>query len=172
MASFSDDPPEGWGTGQGNVLAEDPLSSQADPVAAARASLLEDAARASGMAPAAGIETPQPITQRGSRVPEIRQALARAATLPDAARYRSRITVGAAYRYDGKLHQAPDYIDRNWAAWDDGPAISVPDVGIVRQGQWIVIQKVLNDQGTVDYEELKVYDDQVFRSLFMVEANA
>lgn len=165
--SFSDDPPEGWGTGVGNVSV-DPVTSQLDPVAAARASLLEDAARATGgsVQPTAPTTT-VPVTRRGSRVPEIRQALARAAQHPSATRYRSRVTIGAAYQYDGKLHLAPDFIDRNWAAWEDGPAINVPEVGIVKQGQWIVIQEVLDDAGAVNFTELKVYDDHVFRSLFM-----
>jgi hypothetical protein len=167
--AFSDDPPEGWGSGEGNVLAEDPVTSQLDPVAAARASLLEDAARASGGAAPASAPTSIPV-QRGSRVPEIRQALARAAAMPDARRYRSRITVGAAYQFDGRLHVAPAWVSREWAAYEDGPAINVPEVGIVKAGQWIVSQDVLDDDGGVSYSEIKVYDDGVFRSLFMVEA--
>lgn len=171
QGAFSDDPPEGWGSGEGNVADPDPVTSQLDPVAEARRSLLEDAARAAGGgAQPVPPSTTQPVTSRGSRVPEIRQALARAAAHATV-RYRSRVTIGAAYQYDGQLHLAPDFIDRNWAAWEDGPAINVPDVGIVKKGQWIVIQRVLDDRGETDFEEIKVYDDGVFRSLFMVEHN-
>lgn len=166
-AAFSDDPPEGWGSGQGNVLTPDPVQAVLDPVAEARRSLLEDAARASGGAPAPAPTTPVAVTRRGSSAPDIRQALARAAARPNTTQYRSRVTVGSAWQYDGALHTAPDWVDRNWAAYEDGPAINVPDIGIVKKNQWIVVQQVLDDHGVVDFTELKVYDDAVFRSLFM-----
>jgi hypothetical protein len=170
-ASFSDEPPEGWGTGQGNVQVQDYASSQSlDPVAAARASLLEDAARATGGSAVHAPTTPVPVTPRGSRAPDIRMALARAAALPNSTRYRSRVTVGAAWQYDGQLHLAPDWVSREWAAYDNGPAIEVPEVGLVRKGQWIVSQDVLGDDGTVAFSEIKVYPDDVFRSLFMLES--
>jgi len=159
--TFSDDPPPGW--------VDEPASSQdLDPVAAARASLLEDAARALGgdAAPPAPA-TAVPVTRRGSRAPDIRQALARAAASSEATRYRSRVTIGAAWQYDGRLHSAPLWIDRNWLAYDEGPALSIPDVGLVRKDQWLVMQDVLNDDESVAFSELKIYDDGVFRSLFM-----
>lgn len=170
QGAFSDDPPEGWGTGQGNVAAPDPVTSQLDPVAAARQSLLEDAARARG----GNAPPPEPTTavaapRAGNRAPDIRRALALAAALPNTTKWRSRVTIGAAWQYDGRLHLAPDWVDRNWAAWDDGPAIEVPDVGLVRKGQWIVVQQVENEDGTLAHEDLKVYDDTTFRSLFMAD---
>lgn len=170
---FSDDPPEGWGAGDGNVLSPDPVTSQLSPEAlGARQSLLEDAARASTTAKGGDV-SPRPggsvsVAARAATAPDIRQALARAAAAPEARRYRSRISVSAAYQYDGRLHQAPEWVDRNWAAYDHGPAIDVPDVGTVRMGQWIVLQNVLDDDGGIGLQDIKVYDDGVFRSLFMV----
>ena len=140
-------------------------------MASARASLRADAARALGGEATPPPTTSVPVTSRGSRAPDIRQALARAAASPNATKYRSRVTIGAAYQYDGRLHQAPDWVDRNWAAYDEGPAINVPDIGIVRAGQWIVTQEVLDDEGRVSFTELKVYDDGVFKSLFMVNTD-
>lgn len=160
--TFSDEPPPDW---------VEPVTSPqvSDPVAAARASLQADAARALGGETAQAPTATVPVQRKGSGAPDIRQALARAAASRNNTRYRSRITVGMAYQYDGKLHQAPDWVDRNWAAWDEGPAINVPDVGIVRSGQWIVTQSVLNNDETVNFTEIKVYDDDVFKSLFMAE---
>lgn len=89
--------------------------------------------------------------------------------IPTDVKFRSRIAVGAAYRYDGRLHSAPDWIDRNWAAYEEGPALNVPDVGIVKRGQWVVVQHVLGRDGKPEWTEIKVYDDDVFAHLFMPE---
>src|SRR5262249_15009145 len=83
--SFSDDPPADW------TDDDDPVTAQLDPVAAARKSLLEDAARARNVAPAASANVAVPVQRRGSRIPEIRQALSRAARVSAGTRYRSRI---------------------------------------------------------------------------------
>lgn len=173
QGAFSDDPPEGWGTGSGNVSAPDPVTTSLDAVSEARRSLLEDAARARG----GNAPPPEPTTARlepraGNRAPDIRRALALAAAEPSNQKWRSRVTIGAAWQYDGQLHKAPPWVDRNWAAWDDGPAINVPDVGMVRKGQWIVMQYIEGEHGGTAFEELKVYDDLVFRSLFVSEGGA
>jgi len=176
--SMSDEPPEDWGAGQGNVFEPDVVSmtSQMDPVAAARASLLEDAARAravlGGSAPTPQPATPHPVQSvnpRGNRAPDIRQALARAASLPNTTKYRSRVVIGAAWQFDGQLHLAPDWVDRNWAAWDDGPAVEIPNAGLVHKAEWLVVQNVLADDGSLAYEEIKIYPDATFRALFMPE---
>jgi hypothetical protein len=160
--TFSDEPPPDW---------VEPVSSPqvSDPVAAARESLQADAARALGGETAKAPTVVVQVTRKSAGASDIRQALARAAASKNSKKYRSRVTIGMAYQYDGKLHQAPDWVDRNWAAWDEGPAINVPDVGIVRSGQWIVTQSVLNNDETVNFTEIKVYDDSVFQGLFMAE---
>lgn len=191
QGAFSDEPPPGWGqgygnvngpisnadreavgTGEGNVNAPDPSPEPSDPVSQARASLLADAARAAGGNAPQPKPAPQVISRAGNRAPDIRQALARAAQLPDSTKWRSRVTIGSAWQFDGQLHLAPDWVDRNWAAWEDGPALNVPDVGIVKKDQWIVVQQVLDDHGGLAYEEIKVYPDGTFRSLFMPETGA
>lgn len=102
-----------------------------------------------------------------SRPPaEVRRMLAEAQKVQPS-KWRSRIAVGMAYQYNGELHKAPEFIDRNWAAYDNGPALNIPGAGIVRRGQWVVVQNVLNEDDTVAHSEIKVYDDAVFRSLFV-----
>ena len=41
-------------------------------------------------------------------------------------RYENRIHMVDAYRFDGRLHAAPDWIDRNWLASADGARIIEP----------------------------------------------
>src|SRR6478735_5583876 len=35
------------------------------------------------------------------------------------------------YTFDGDVHSAPDWVDRNWSGFDGGPALHVPqDTGV------------------------------------------
>lgn len=139
-------------------------------VEAARASLREDAARAKiaarirGQAPPPAEDTPvRPLPNRSGAV---RSALGAAPTDADGT-YTSRIAIGTAYRFDGQLRSAPEWVDRNWLSYDQGPALAIPDVGSLKQGQWLVVQNVMEDDGVVAWQELKIYDDHTFRNLFM-----
>lgn len=146
-------------------------------VAANRQSLQEDAARAKAAAIRAGAAPPAtattPVRPKANSAHDAREALA-GALAADPMAYRSRVTVAAAYRFDGRVREAPEYIDRNWISYDAthprGPALAVPGVGTVKVGEWLVVQNVLNDDESVAFGEFKIYPDDQFRNLFMPSA--
>lgn len=168
----------------------DPQERLAAEARERRRSLLEDATRASlakaGHRPDHLAETPSaPMAVYDGKPPatvyttredpeavqrreERKGALARALKEDTpAAQWQTRVRVSAAYQFTGRAHSAPAWVDRNWIGYDDGPALLVPDVGTVRVSQWLVAQSVLNADGSSAWEELKVYDDNTFRSLYM-----
>lgn len=75
-------------------------------------------------------------------------------------RYAARIEILQAYQFDGRLWDAPAWVDKNWLAWADadpnspvrgeaGPALDVIDgrrhVGTARKGDWVVRQTTTMD---------------------------
>lgn len=70
-------------------------------------------------------------------------------------RYESRVNVLTAYRFDGRLAQAPPWVDRNWLAYDssgDSPGVALnvsdPDgaaIGVAKVGDYVVVQDVVVD---------------------------
>lgn len=76
-------------------------------------------------------------------------------------KWAARIEVLQAYKFDGVLHSAPKWIDRNWLAWDEGsftegaqrdagPALNVSradgsHVGMVRKGDYVCRQNTTVD---------------------------
>lgn len=70
-------------------------------------------------------------------------------------RYESRINVVNAYRFDGRVAEAPPWIDRSGACYKDGaPALRIenPDnehqPTIVRVGDYILVQDIIIDDPT------------------------
>jgi hypothetical protein len=148
-------------------------------VSAARASLLEDADRSRALQAARGAP-PEPSVPTGApRRPNADLAVQRAlhtheaasrlaSSLPSDQTYRSRVSVSTAYRYDGAVRSAPEFIDRNWMAYDNGgPALNIPNVGLLHVGEWLVIQDILDDDGSIALTEFKIYDDDTFHGMFM-----
>lgn len=85
-------------------------------------------------------------------------------------KWTTRTRVTSAWQFDGKTHEAPPWVDRNWIGYDGGPALIIPEVGTVRLSQWIVTQDILDERGAgVSRTEIKIYDDKDFRSLYMQE---
>lgn len=164
--------PQSASSGEPQLSAEARASLQQDAAAAQAHLARQRPLTAQSLIPLAtreggGVKSSLPLPP--SNADEVRKALAQGVADGTSARYRSRISVGAAYQYDGKLHAAPAWLDRNWAAYEDGPALNIPDVGIVKKGQWVAVQSVLNTDEEVEFSEIKVYDDVVFKSLFMPE---
>lgn len=69
-------------------------------------------------------------------------------------RYENRIHMVDAYRFDGRLHAAPDWIDRNWLASADGAAalnVSVfvdgkdYEIGVAKIGDYVCRQNNIVD---------------------------
>lgn len=82
----------------------------------------------------------------------------------------SRIQVTEVYKFDGQVHKAPDWIDRNWGAYDDGPTLYIPEIQqTARVGDFVVRQDVSVD-ATSAVSRLAIYTEQMFNQLFMPSA--
>jgi hypothetical protein len=80
--------------------------------------------------------------------------------------YTSRIQVTDVYRFDGQVHRAPDWVSRDWAAYDDGPTLYIPEIGATaRVGDRVVKQDVTVDGEVVS--RIAVYTEELFNQLFM-----
>jgi len=96
-------------------------------------------------------------------------------------RYESRIVIVDAWQYPGHLKDAPDWVDRNWAAyfdsWDPirklepGPALRVPSsLGqerICRAGDYVAQQEVRLATGVPPEIRLEVWEKEQFQRLFI-----
>jgi len=97
-------------------------------------------------------------------------------------KYESRITIVDAWQYPGTLSQAPDWIDRNWAAWADydqlrglepGPALRVPTHGegyreaLCRIGDFVARQEVKLLADIPGEIKLEVWEKEQFERLFI-----
>jgi len=93
--------------------------------------------------------------------------------------YEARITIVDAWQYPGNLVKAPEWIDRNWAAYADhdpvreiepGPALRVPlPSGVnamVRIGDYVARQEVRVTKELSDIR-LEVWPAEQFEKLFM-----
>jgi hypothetical protein len=99
-------------------------------------------------------------------------------THPGAVHYEARITIVDAWQYPGNLKAAPEWVDRNWAAYADydplrdiepGPALRVPlpsGVAVmVRIGDYVARQEVRLTREISDIR-LEVWERQQFEKLF------
>jgi len=108
---------------------------------------------------------------------------------PGKVRYESRINIVDAFRYNGQLAGAPDWIDRNWAGFGDydpvreigeGPCLRVPssanpgEVVLCRVGDYVCRQSVLLDNGRQPEIRVEVWAADQFERLFVgvSQANA
>lgn len=99
-------------------------------------------------------------------------------------RYAARIEILQAYQFDARLHDAPEWIDRNWLAWADrdgnheaGPALDVLDgtrsVGTARKGDWVVRQTTTMDDKnsptglSTIHDHLAVISEHEFSRLYL-----
>jgi len=107
-------------------------------------------------------------------------------TVDGATTYHSRIAVQEAFQYTGNLTGAPSWIDRNWAAWDDGgqlqgqpagPALRVPVPSspygekLCRRGDYVVRQEVTMIEGVTDVA-IEVWPKDEFERLFIPRRGA
>ena len=103
-------------------------------------------------------------------------------TLPtgNLTRYESRIRIAEAWQYTGELASAPAWIDRSWAAWDDGdgsrpqgPALRVPTASsqtgdkLCRRGDYIVRQEVTLALGVDPDLQIEVWAKDEFERFFL-----
>jgi hypothetical protein len=88
--------------------------------------------------------------------------------------YQSRIRVIDAWQYGGNLKDAPDFVDRNWAGWDDTPILRVPHYArpdgepvICRVMDYVVRQEVKLAEGMPTMERVEVWPKEEFERLFI-----
>jgi hypothetical protein len=88
--------------------------------------------------------------------------------------YQSRIHVNEAWQYAGTLRDAPDFIDRNWVGFDDGPILRVPHYArpdgeqvICRVMDYVVRQEVKLAEGMPTMERIEVWPREEFERLFI-----
>ena len=92
--------------------------------------------------------------------------------------YESRISIVDAWQYPGSLRDAPDWVDKNWAAYGDydpireieaGPALRVPlpsgVTALVRIGDYVARQEVKITRDIADVR-LEVWAQEQFEKLF------
>jgi hypothetical protein len=104
--------------------------------------------------------------------------------------YLPRIQVMEAWRYQGRLAGAPDFVDRNWASYGDydeirnlppGPALRIPvprsitrinpsGIKLARIGDYVVRQAVTLAEGTEPEVIIDVWDGPDFERMFIPHA--
>jgi hypothetical protein len=151
------------------VMGERPADGL-DPLRLQRSRIFEDQRdpEAEPTLPGLTLPTPPPAP--------VLPSLAKLPIVPNK-RYATRVDVIEAYQFDNQLHKAPDWVDRNWLAYHDGPVIDVPQSPPMppvhcKVGDWIVYQERMNEDGSPMMRELVVYPDQAFRLLFREVTNA
>jgi hypothetical protein len=97
-------------------------------------------------------------------------------------RYESRIRISEAWQYNGVLAEAPAWVDRSWAAWDDGdgtrrilpgPALRVPSPTVptgsklCRRGDYVVRQEVTIALGLEPDIQVEVWPREEFERFFL-----
>jgi hypothetical protein len=108
------------------------------------------------------------------------EAEAEAGPVVKATSYESRIRILDAWQYPGSLVVAPEWVDRNWAAWGDhdpvraiepGPCLRVPLTtgvnAICRVGDYVTRQTVTLVPGIRPDVRLEVWDREHFEKLFI-----
>lgn len=98
-----------------------------------------------------------------------------------AVRYEARIQILEAYQYPGNLKGAPDWVDRNWAAYasdydplrgiEPGPALRVPTRSgenvLCRPGDYVVTQSVTLMHGIEPDIVVEVWSRESFEKNFL-----
>lgn len=159
-----------------------------DPQPAAR--LPDSTVAADNSATAATASAPtNPKSSTPTPTPQLETPSASTAKLTT---YRSRIAVVEAWRYPGSLKEAPEFVDRSWAAYVNedeilnkpaGPALRVPvprsaispspsdGVKICRVGDYMVLQKVTLAEEIEPEQTLDVWPKEEFEKLFIPETH-
>lgn len=107
-----------------------------------------------GEAPPATFKTMDPDPKTGKIATLERPSHLDPATLPvgTEVQYEPRVSIVTAYRFNGQVAKAPDYIDRNWISYNDGPTLTVMDgdveIGLCKVGDWICRQDVTIDDAS------------------------
>lgn len=122
-----------------------------------------------------------PIEKLNEKRKEIHSAQRNPFPTPSTIRYESRIRIVEAWQYNGRLAEAPQYVDRSWAAWGEydeerklepGPALRVPLNGPVpeklcRKGDYVVRQEVVIALGLEPDVRLEVWRQDDFEKFFL-----
>lgn len=116
--------------------------------------------------------------------PDLRSKAARIVEgeiLPKTVRYEARISIVDAWQYSGTLSMAPDWVDRNWAAYagdfdpvrnlEPGPALRVPtyrgDTVYARVGDYVARQEVRLVADVPGEIKIEVWEREQFERLFL-----
>lgn len=170
-------PPQGHSIAE-VTLAYDP--SEVPPQAAARQAdqLADDVSRL-----AQRVAKTKPLPTKGLAAKNPNPGLDGEILGPDlstrAVRYEQRIQVLDAFQYPGHLSDAPDWVDRNWAAYGDwdpvrnieaGPALRVPlengYAALARPGDYVVFQQIKLDARRSD-QRVEVWPKESFEKIFL-----
>lgn len=143
-------------TSPGFVMSDDPIEPQIFDRSAATETVFD---------PAHAL--PAPETPLPPPVPATPKRKTPAARKPAAMQYVSRIQVTEAYRFDGQVAKAPEWISREWHGYDDGVVLMVPNVGMARVGDYIVQQEVLMDHEGDTESKLAIYTPDEFERMFL-----
>lgn len=160
-----------------------------DYSAGGKLELQGDAPPEGGLSPApaaAAAALPSPSEDPIERLNERRAAIHAQQRNPfppgSAIRYESRIRIVEAWQYNGKLAEAPQYVDRSWAAWGEydeerklepGPALRVPIPNsptgdkLCRKGDYVVRQEVTLALGVEPDVQLEVWPKDEFERFFL-----
>lgn len=135
-----------------------------------------------GVRPTAGADARAGGAELAGSVPEIfGELIPPTKPNPHAVRYEARITIVDAYQYSGALKDAPDWVDRNWAAYADnfdplrqlepGPALRVPtyrgDTVLCRVGDYVARQEVKITADQPGEIKIEVWEKEQFQRIFM-----
>lgn len=117
-------------------------------------------------------ETKDPIVPAKAQLSGV--STSRPAPPLQAVTYQSRIRVMDAWQYAGSLRDAPGFVDRNWAGFDEAPVLRVPhyarpdgDPVICRVLDYVVRQEVRLADGMPSMERIEVWPREEFERLFI-----
>ena len=79
-----------------------------------------------------------------------------------------------AYQFTGRIHDAPEWVDRNWIGQNDKAkeetgtplVVDVPGIGVCRVGDYIVLQDVLQEDHSRQ-SRVEIYKRDDFERLFI-----
>ena len=93
---------------------------------------------------------------------------------PGSFTWKQRVLVNEAYQFNGRVQEAPPWVDKNWLGHDDAAkdatgspiVLVIPGIGTCRRGDYIVQQSVLDDDNMWQ-DRIEIYKREDFERMFV-----
>lgn len=84
-----------------------------------------------------------------------------------AGQYVQRITINEVYIFDGAVHRAPAWVDRNWLGYEEGVALVIPEIGVAHVGDVVALTTVQIGGGRSE-PRMQIYEREEFDKQFLL----